>query len=668
MVRIKKFIKFYILLAIIIGISCTTGNNNPKTPDNDDVTDELTADYYMKNTNKGWTVRQPAEWEPSSKVLVTYSQIGKYIPSNTTVDTAASEISLRTEYDTASGHLGGSYPYGATRWYKITTVPGKYYMIDAWGGDKVHSSNYWYNKGGTSFNGDGQFEVAAYTSSGNGAGAVSTTTNYKSETYTDVHASSFLATDTTYYMRITCFGQYGTDGNKLKLYIDYQDSEPNESTGDQKFFGIPYELIKKLSETKLSNNESVQVQVVTSNVENAKELIENAIGVKSNISYVNIRINDYWIRDYGPWGAFDANGGLKIVSHTYDQAGVKKPDYAEDGVTITFPKRFLNPILGSRVNDSQMAGKYGLLMDIPVEYLGLLHVGGNYMTDGQGTAFATNYFIPQNTVYHGYSESEIRSTMQSKLGIDRDFSNDIKDIYTGEGNHHIDCWAKIVDVDKIVVADFGSSITDYAYKNNRIQETINFLATQKTPYGTPYKIYKVFTGNPGESYGNGLIFNKRYFIPIKETNTENDSNAVAEFQEILPGYDVVPVAEKSSSPWLPNDALHCRTKEVPDPDMLYIEMDAVRNINDKIEFSAVIKNMNSTINISTAKVFYKINEEVTYASVDLVNQGSNSYKVAINKTNIGDKLYFYYYAEDSSLRKESIPVSGEDGPFEIVVK
>ncbi len=660
----RRKILSLLLFAIIIALSCnipeTDDDNDNKTPAPDENPNIVT--YYMKNKNHGWTVRQPAEWEPCDKVIISYNQQSTKLKPDvdTTVGTALQTFSLNTTYDSESNLTGGGFQLNQSKWYRINTVDGDYYRVNIQDGKNPDPENYF-----TTYYGDGFYVADIFTADGSSIARIWAKNNDAD--------GSFEANGGYYYIRITCFDKYA-EGNEdppfpIKVRIESQaDSYSSTIDPDVNAFGVPFSLIEELANTTLSNEDPVTVQILSSfdpQIQaNAKELIEGEIGIYPNIEYIGDVIDSYWVRDYGPWTRYDADGTQRVVWHLYDQPAVGKPVYETDGITVTFPDKNTYPNMTGRVNDLMIPNNYATLMDIPLVELELLHVGGNYMTDGQGVSFQTNYFYDMNRTYFGVSDSTITSRLKTNLGLRNIVANDnqIRDVFSGKGNHHIDCWSKIIDVDKILIAEFDPTDT---YKEQMIQTFINYLNSTTTSYGTKYTIYRI--GVPdGEAYGNGLIFNRRYFMPQNHNGDSVDLAAIDVIEGALPGFDVVPVDPHAENIWLPNDALHCRTKEVADPDMLYIELYYVgKTKTGEVEFTADIESMGGAT-VTTAKLYYNVND-TGWTNVDFIDQGDGRYFYSMPDLTAEDTVSFYYYAEDSTDRKEQIPLSGQSGPFEIVI-
>jgi len=123
----------------------------------------------------------------------------------------------------------------------------------------------------------------------------------------------------------------------------------------------------------------------------------------------------------------------------------------------------------------------------------------------------------------------------------------------------------------------------------QVYETIanNELSRLKTHYGRPYEIVGMNTARYFKedlaAYSNSIIVNETIYVPL--FRIKEDSLALARWQELMPGYTIkgfeynvqnepaLSAQIKQRYPtygWNHGDALHCRTRAVWDPEMLFI--------------------------------------------------------------------------------------------------
>jgi hypothetical protein len=167
---------------------------------------------------------------------------------------------------------------------------------------------------------------------------------------------------------------------------------------------------------------------------------------------------------------------------------------------------------------------------------------------------------------------------------------------------------------------------------------------------------------PNTPYTNSLILNKKVFVPL--TGSQWDDEALASYEEAMPGYEVVGVMYDG---WLNTDALHCRTKGVADVGMLYINhMPLLGNVayQENYEINAEIYSCSDqTIYTDSVFVYYSINGE-DYEQTIMTYQGNDEFTGTISGILPGDEIDYYIYAADMSGRRSMHPYIGEPDPHE----
>ncbi|HNV62857.1 MAG TPA: agmatine deiminase family protein, partial [Candidatus Cloacimonas acidaminovorans] len=288
--------------------------------------------------------------------------------------------------------------------------------------------------------------------------------------------------------------------------------------------GIPVSLV-----VQLANTANVICIVSSSQQSSAISTFTNAGVNMERVSFLNAATDSYWTRDYGPWFIFDGNGEYGVVDFIYN-----RPRPNDNLIPQVFANHFA-------------LNYYGM---------NLQQTGGNYMSDGINTAAQTTLVYTEN----GNNQTNVNTKMQQYLGI----TNYL--VMTDPNNtyiEHIDCWAKFLAPDKVMIRSVPASHSQY----NAIENAANYFATHNCAWGYPYRVYRVYTPS-NEPYTNSLILNKKVFVPI--VGSSNDNSALQAYREAMPGYEVIGVSQISSAPWESTDALHCRTHEIPDKNMLNI--------------------------------------------------------------------------------------------------
>ena len=287
-------------------------------------------------------------------------------------------------------------------------------------------------------------------------------------------------------------------------------------------FGISYSVIAEMSE-------DIMVTTIVSSTGQQNSVTNQYSSNGVNLNNCNFLIapsNSYWTRDYGPWYIIDGNQELAIVNFPYN-----RPRPLDNDIPI------------------EMADFLG----IELYGMNVITAGGNYMTDGMGVSASSTLVFEENP---SQSQDQIRDKIEEYLGVPNfHVIDDPNNTYID----HIDCWAKFLDVDKILIRSVPSNHAQY----DEIEEVVDYFATQTTPYNTPYEIYRVYTPQ-NQPYTNSIILNDKVLVPI--TGSSWDDDAIDIYEEAMPGYEIVGF----TGSWESTDALHCRAKGIGDREMIFI--------------------------------------------------------------------------------------------------
>ena len=378
-------------------------------------------------------------------------------------------------------------------------------------------------------------------------------------------------------------------------------------------FGISYEIIAEMAEG---------IEVVTI-VEDASE--ESYVttqytshGVNlDHCSFLYAPTDTYWTRDYGPWFIYDVDGNQGVVDFEYNR-----------------PRPYDNAIPGV------FATEYGL----PLDYLNLVHTGGNYMTDGQGISISTDLVWIENP---GLSHEEIDGMVADILGIRTYYV--VPDVL-GEYIEHIDCWAKYLAPDKIMIIEVPIGHSQY----DEIEDAVDYFESQLSCYNTPYEIYRIYTPS-GQPYINSLILNDKALIPIDGGSW--DDEAILSYQTAMPGYEVLGF----TGSWASTDALHCRAKGISDRYMLYIEhtplLDGAPS-DDGFQVKArIVPYSGESLITDSIQVIWKL-ESDEWNTIIMDSIGDDWYQAYIPPQASCEIVYYYIHAEDNSGRSENHPYIG----------
>ena len=392
--------------------------------------------------------------------------------------------------------------------------------------------------------------------------------------------------------------------------------------------GIPTSLV-----AQLANNCHVYC-IVSSNYQGqAQSSFQNAGVNMSNVTFVNAPTDSYWVRDYGPWYIFEDREPA-IVDNIYNRP---------------------------RPNDDNISGVFANFWSIPMYGMNLQHTGGNMMEDGRGHGVSDNLVLTENS----NNETNVRNKMRDYLGID---PYHITIDPQGDYIAHVDCWGKYLAPDKILIAQVPASNSHYA----DYESVANYFATTNCCWGYPYRVYRVF--EPGgytlAPYTNSLILNKTVYVPLGSNNTYNN-DALAVYQEAMPGYTIVGV-NGGSAGWENTDALHCRTRGVMDFDMLFVDhRDVLYGEQEWQESIPVVSKFiaysGANLKQDSLLVYYSI-DGGTYQVAHMTATGNpDEYVGYITGYEGGSEIDYYVFGADESGHRYTQPVFADLDPHHFTV-
>ncbi|HLO91405.1 MAG TPA: agmatine deiminase family protein [Lentimicrobium sp.] len=394
-------------------------------------------------------------------------------------------------------------------------------------------------------------------------------------------------------------------------------------------FGIPMNLIREMAKdavvTTLVADVAAQNTVIN--------LYTQARVNLNNCEFMIIPTNSYWTRDYGPWYVTYGNNQIGIIDFPYN-----RPRPQDDDAPKLMAQNLGIPWFGMPVS----------------------HTGGNYMTDGYGYASSTTIVYTENT---SMTPAEINQHMQNYLGID-DYSvlEDPNNTYID----HIDCWGKYLAPDKVLIRSVPASHPQY----DEIEATAAYYANKISMYGTPYKVYRVFTPQ-NQPYTNSFILNDKVFVPIM--NSQYDNDALQVYKDAMPGYKVFGILGQPTTPWESTDALHCRAHEMADLQMLYLKhipRTGNQPIQNSYNFVAYAHTFGGQQVIADSMLmYYRVNPNpvTPYTVIPLNNTMGDAWSATLTAPAEGSTVEYYIFAKDETGRREFQPFIGKADAFKFYI-
>ena len=421
----------------------------------------------------------------------------------------------------------------------------------------------------------------------------------------------------TAYNHVTYIGEIRQIENALPAQPRFvAEWEPARGAIVRYPFGQPMSLLEDLSEDAL-----LYVVVSSAHQSSAHSSLQSADANMDNIRYINADTDSYWIRDYGPWTIFDENLQLHLVDFNYNRP---------------------------RPNDNVLPGIVADTLDTDLYDLALNHTGGNVMTDGMGKAMSTSLVLSENSTL---SQAQIQQRFEDILGI-TDYQ-----IYTDPTNtyiDHIDCWAKLLDVDKVLIRRVPSTHPQY----NAIEESVSQWQANSSSFGTPYRIYRVDTPN-NEPYTNSYILNGNIYVPL--AGTANDATALSVYQTAMPGFNV---RGYSCSSYQATDALHCRVNTIFDDQMIAVRHTPIDFLTAYQEYTLPLEiDHVHPLDPQNSFIAWSTSSSGPWQQSSLIYNGGNNYSANITSPGHQQSIYYWIQASDTLGSSTKLPLCAGLDPF-----
>lgn len=427
-----------------------------------------------------------------------------------------------------------------------------------------------------------------------------------------------------------------------------------------------WEEIEYLVITWQPNFPNILRQIVAAAVNECKVIIttQNEPSVSSylqsngidltNVIFMDEPFNSIWIRDYA---------GNTIYSD----------DVGERALTDWIYNR-------PRPLDDVMPTAHAALAGIPIYVTDtapndLVNTGGNYMSDGMGTAFASELVLNENAPGNPYgvtpkTESEIDQIMFDYMGIDRYIKMTPLPF---DVINHIDMHMKLLDEETLLVSRYPEGVADGPQIEANIQYVLNNF---QSSFGTPFRIKRIDappspggaypdTGGYYRNYTNAIFINKTVLIPFYRP--EVDGPALAQWEEMLPGYNIVGIDVDNPGENLIAlvGAIHCITHSIGVADPLWIVHQPVyeSDMNVDVTLNAMAKHITG---VSGLDVYWREQGTTSWnvEPMTFVSDDNWTADLSIAESNVE----YYIEAEANSGKKLTRPIVAPEGFWTIDVE
>lgn len=379
-----------------------------------------------------------------------------------------------------------------------------------------------------------------------------------------------------------------------------------------------------------------------------------------NIELIVTDFNSIWIRDYAGNPVYGSEvDDLVMVDWKYNR--------------ITRPDDDASP--------QAVADHLGLTLYTMTEAPDdLVNTGGNWMSDGFGTAFASKLILEENEAGNPYgvsvkSEVQIDGIVEEYLGIDRYIK---METLPYDGIHHIDMHMKLLDEETLLIGEYPEGIADGPQINANMEYVLSNFTSK---WGTPYRVIRIpMPDSPSglwpsseptpahyRTYTNAVFVNNTIILPTYRE--EYDTTALRIWRESMPGYRVIGIDcdNQGSAIIAQSGAIHCITHSVGVQDPLLISHQPLRDTDNTVVPYEVSAYINHRSGIASARLFWKTNPDADYLEVPMVEAGSNTWTAFIPAQPQGTRIYYYIQGTSESGKVQDRPMPAPEGYWSFAV-
>jgi agmatine deiminase len=409
------------------------------------------------------------------------------------------------------------------------------------------------------------------------------------------------------------------------------------------FTSILREIVRNaVSETK--------VLIVCSDSNTVKNYLIAGSVSTSNVKYLIAPFNSIWMRDYGQNTVYANDVGSRfLVDWHYNRPTRPKDD--------TVPSRIAS-FTGIPLYETTLA---------PYD---LISTGGNFMSDGMGTAFSSQLVDQENP---GLTSAQIDTISKKFMGIDRYIRFPVLPY---DGIHHIDMHMKLLDEQTLLVGQYPNGVSD----GPQIEANLQYILSNfNSPFGTPYKVIRIpmppdkFGLYPNANgayttYTNAVFVNKTVILPT--FYQQYDTTALRIWRESLPGYNVVGIDCDNSGANIiaQSGAIHCITHSIGVDNPLLIVHQSLENSCDSINSFTVNATISHNSGISSATIYWTNDTSLGFINtIPMTNVNGNDWSGSIPPQISGNTVFYYIEANSNSGKTLLRPLVAPKGAWKFSV-
>ena len=376
-----------------------------------------------------------------------------------------------------------------------------------------------------------------------------------------------------------------------------------------------------------------------------------------NVTIINSGYDSIWMRDYAANPVYGNEvDSLILVDWLYNRNRPNddtSPVYVADALTIDLYET----------------------SDSPYD---LVNTGGNYMSDGFGTAFASELVLEENDgngdyniFYPTHTEQQIDNILETYMGIHTYIK---MPTLPYDGIHHIDMHMKLIDEETLLVSEYPQGVAD----GPQIIANINYVLNNYTSkFGTPFRVVRIpappstggnYPDNNGayRTYTNAVFVNNTIIIPTYRE--EYDTTALRIWGEVCPGYTLVGIDcdNTNNNIIAQSGAIHCITHTVGVADPLLISHQPLDDTYDVINPYLVSAYLAHRSGVQSATLYWRLQGESTFNSIEMLENGSN-WEGLIPAQSAGSSIEYYVEGESQSGKIQVRPMPAPTGFWSFAV-
>lgn len=370
-------------------------------------------------------------------------------------------------------------------------------------------------------------------------------------------------------------------------------------------------LHKFLVENIVASGATVYILVDGANTQSS---IEDYLSSTENVVFIQKETDSIWGRDYG---------ATTIYTGEDKKVGLVDWEYNRPR-----PNDDLSPVA--------VANELDLDMYVADDNSGINKIvatGGNFMTDGFGTAFSSKLIVEEN----GGDTEKVKRIMKEYMGIDEYI---LMDTLPYDGIHHIDMHIKLLDEETLLVGQYPEGVAD----GPQIEENLQYiLDNYKTVYGDDFRVVRIpMPGNPAsydnyQTYTNALITNNYVLVPIY--GISSDDEALQIYRDAMPGYNVL--GYNCTDIISLSGAIHCITHEINNDKVIRIKHPRFRESIVSADGLEINAEFWSPEEILSASVFMMQHGETEYTEYPMTDGDEDGiYSVSITPESNGEAKYY----------------------------